>query len=182
MHKYGLNERQRQIATFAATTAKQKKEIAEIVGVHPNTITRILKMPEVQAYMTDLRNIVQERVIIDLCEAFDSAAIEAFRKLLDLMHNAPPGVALRAVESVLDRSQNAPKRQIHTKKEVDGRYVVAHIPASCVPNMIKALEDTDSYETLRLLPKGAEERGISFETDIKTGEIVREWVPDEPVD
>src|SRR5262245_762725 len=96
-----------QIAVLAASLLPQK-DIAARLRVHRNTISRRLAVPSVQARIAALRAEAQQRaearVITTLQERFDAAAESAFQRLHGLMEEGPPGVSLRAAESVLDRS------------------------------------------------------------------------------
>ena len=124
-----LTDRHKQIAVLAAAGV-MKKEIAERVGVHANTVTRVLKNPHVKEMISKMQQRVEEETITNLVEAFNDAAPAAFKQLMKLMTSGPPSVSFRASESILDRSETAPKRQIHAKHEVDGGVVHLHIPAS----------------------------------------------------
>ncbi len=171
-----LTDRHRYIALLAASGALQKKEIAEKAGVHYNTITRVLKMAEVQKLISDMRQKLEQQTITTLAEAFDQAAGEAFEKLCDLMRDAPSSVALRAAESVLDRSNVAPKRQIHTKQEVGGKVVHLHIPARQLQYMHEVmLEGVDDPSKVPELPIIADDEEMLVELDQK-GEILSEKI------
>jgi hypothetical protein len=171
-----LTDRHRYIALLAASSTLQKKEIAKKAGVHPNTVTRVLKMPEVQRLIGDMRLKLEQRVITNLADAFDQAAGEAFEKLCELMRDGRSSVAFRAVESVLDRSAVAPKRQIHTKKEVDGKVMHVHIPAQQLKYMHDVmLEAADDPADVPALPPVADDEEMVVEIDGK-GEVLSERI------
>jgi DNA-binding MarR family transcriptional regulator len=90
-----LSEKYKQIAVLAATGTLQNKEIAERVGCHPNTVTRALKKPEVRALIEEMQKRMREQTVVNLVEAFDEAAGDAFEKLIELMQSGPPAVILR---------------------------------------------------------------------------------------
>src|SRR5262245_39619123 len=69
-----LTEKHKQIALLAATGQLQHKEIAQQVGVHYNTITRVLQMPGVQARIAEIQQQAQEQTVRTLAERFDAAA------------------------------------------------------------------------------------------------------------
>ena len=171
-----LTDRHRYIALLAASGTLQKKEIAEKAGVHPNTVTRVLKMPEVQMLISDMRQKLEQQTITTLAEAFDQAAGEAFEKLCDLMRDAPSSVAFRAVESLLDRSAVAPKRQIHTKQDVGGKIMHVHIPARQLRYMKEVmLEVVDDPAEADVFPAIADDEEMVVEID-QEGEILSERI------
>jgi len=149
-----LTEKHKQIATMAAAGV-MKKEIAERVGVHPNTVTRVLKNPFVREMIDEMQRTIQQQTITNLVEAFNEAAPAAFKQLMELMQSGPPAVAFRATESILDRSQVAPKRQIHAKHEVGGGVVHLHIPGSKLLEfrsiMLEAADDLGEVPEVPLL-------------------------------
>ena len=168
-----LTEKHKQIALLAAAGTLQNKEIAERVGCHPNTVTRALKRPEVRALIDEMQKRMREQTVVNLVEAFDEAAGDAFEKLLDLMESGPPAVSFRAAESVLDRSRTAPKRQIHAKHEVDGGVVHLHIPASKLLEfrsiMLEVADDPSEVPEIPLLNDN-EEYVVAL--DKETGTVV----------
>lgn len=167
-----LTEKHKQIAAMAAAGV-MKKEIAERVGVHPNTVTRVLKNPFVREMIDEMQRTVQRETITNLVEAFDEAAGGAFEKLLELMQSGPPAVAFRATESILDRSQVAPKRQIHAKHEVGGGVVHLHIGGSKVRElhsiMLESVDDPSEVPELPLLDDNDE---LVVALDQETGEVL----------
>jgi IS30 family transposase len=60
-----LSEKHHQTALLVATTTLEKQEIARRVGVHPNTVTRALKLPEMQA--PAIVSVTASRVAAGLC-------------------------------------------------------------------------------------------------------------------
>jgi len=172
-----LSERNRQIAILAATTTLKNNEIADRVGCHYNTVTRVLKRSDVKELISEIQGSVQEKVIDDLSAEVDRAATKAFNKLLDLMHNASsPSVQFRAVESILDRSTVSPKRQIHSKHEVDKRVVHLHIGGGELKKMHQVLLEDAGADTADVpeLPKLDKRGELVVAIDPVTGEILRE--------
>jgi predicted ArsR family transcriptional regulator len=171
-----LTDRHRYIALLAASGTLQKKDIAEKAGVHPNTVTRVLKMAEVQMLIGDMRQKLEQQTITTLAEAFDQAAGEAFEKLCDLMRDGPSSVAFRAVESVLDRSAVAPKRQIHTKQDVGGKVMHVHIPARQLRYMHEVmLEAADDPSEVPELPPIENDEEMLVEVDHR-GNVLSEKI------
>jgi hypothetical protein len=171
-----LTDRHRYIALLAASGTLQKKEIAEKAKVHANTVTRVLKMPEVQKFIGDLRQKLEQQTITNLAEAFDQAAGEAFEKLCDLMREAPSSVAFRAAESVLDRSTIAPKRQIHTKQEVGGKVMHVHIPVRQLRYMQGVMREVvNDPADVPKLPPMADDEEMLVEMD-QSGDVLSEKI------
>jgi transposase len=167
-----LTEKHKQIAKLAAAGV-MKKEIAERVGVHPNTITRVLKNPFVREMIDGMQRTVQQETISNLVEAFNEAASAAFKQLMELMQSGPPAVSFRASESILDRSQTAPKPQIHAKHEVGGGVVHLHIGGSKVRElhsiMLESVDDPSEVPEIPLLDDN-EEYVVAL--DKETGEVL----------
>lgn len=168
-----LTEKHKQIALLAAAGTLQNKEIAERVGCHANTVTRVLKNPLIREMIDEMQRTVQEQTITDLVEAFDEAAPAAFKQLMELMQSGPPAVSFRATESILDRSQVAPKRQIHAKHEVGGGVVHLHVPGSKLLEfrsiMLEAADDPSEVPEMPLVEENDE---YVVAVDRETGEIV----------
>ena len=154
-----LTEKHKQIATLAAAGV-MKKEIAERVGVHANTVTRVLKNPRIKEMISGMQQRVEEETITNLVQAFNEAAPAAFKQLMELMTSGPPSVSFRASESILDRSQTAPKRQIHAKHEVGGGVVHLHIGGSKLLEfrsiMLESADDPSEVPELPLLDDNEE--------------------------
>jgi len=167
-----LTEKHKQIAVLAAAGV-MKKEIAERVGVHPNTVTRVLKNPFVREMIDEMQRTVKQETITNLVEAFDEAAPAAFRQLVELMQSGPPAVSFRASESILDRSQVAPKREIHARHEVGGGVVHLHIPGSKLLEfrsiMLEAADDPGEVPELPLLDDNEE---LVVALDRETGTVL----------
>lgn len=167
-----LTEKHKQIAMLAAAGV-MKKEIAERVGVHPNTVTRVLKNPIVKEKISGMQQRVEEETITNLVEAFNEAAPAAFMQLMKLMTSGPPSVSFRASESILDRSETAPKRQLHAKHDVSGGVVHLHIPGSKVREfhsiMLEVAEDPSEVPELPLLNDDDE---LVVALDKETGEVL----------
>jgi hypothetical protein len=167
-----LTEKHKQIATMAAAGV-MKKEIAERVGVHPNTVTRVLKNPFVREMVDEMQRTVQQETITNVVEAFNEAAPAAFQQLMKLMTSGPPSVSFRATESILDRSETAPKRQLHAKHDVSGGVVHLHIPASKLLEfrsiMLEAADDPSEVPELPLLDDNEE---LIVALDKETGTVL----------
>jgi transposase len=124
-------ERDSQVALLSAQ-GLQNKVIGQRLGIHFNTVTRILKRPEVQDLIAELRQQTRaqmvEHVAKSLAERVDEAAEDAFERLTELVRGAKSEtVQFKAVESILDRSTTAPKREIHSSHRVDEEKRVIHL-------------------------------------------------------
>ena len=146
-----LNEKHRQIAILAATTTLTNNEIAEKVQCHFNTVSRALKMPEVQQMVSQIRDAIDERVIESLADRIDRAAVEAFEKLVELMRSDNPQVAFRACESLLDRASSAvaPKRVLHSKSLVQGKVMHLHFGRAELERMHSVLVEAAGEDLVK---------------------------------
>ena len=167
-----ITEKHKQIAVLAAAGV-MKKEIAERVGVHPNTVTRVLKNPLVKEMISEMQQRVEEETITNLVEAFNDAAPAAFKQLIKLMTSGPPSVSFRASESILDRSETAPKRQLHAKHEIGGGVVHLHIPGSKVRELHSImLEAADNPSEVPEIPLLNDNDELVVALDKATGEVL----------
>ncbi len=140
------------------------------------TIQVLLCILATTSRIGDMQDKLEQQVITNLAEAFDQAAGEAFEKLCDLMRDGPSSVAFRAVESVLDRSAVAPKRQIHTKQDVGGKVMHVHIPARQLRYMQEVmLEVVDDPAEADVFPAIADDEEMVVEID-QEGEILSERI------
>ena len=116
-------ERDTQVALLSAQGV-MNKDIAKRLKIGINTVTRVLKKPDVQALIAELHQQTKahavEKVAKSLAERVDEAAEGAFDRLQELAKRAKSEtVQFKAVESILDRSTIAPKREIHSSRTVD---------------------------------------------------------------
>jgi hypothetical protein len=106
-------------------------------------------------------------------QAFNDAAPAAFKQLMKLMTSGPPSVSFRASESILDRSETAPKRQLHAKHDIGGGVVHLHIPGSKVRElhsiMLEAADDPSEVPEIPLLGDNDE---LVVAVDKETGEVL----------
>ncbi len=130
-------------------------------------------MPEIQELIAQVQNEVQQRTITNLVEAFDQPAVEAFGKLIELMRQSTsPSVTLKAIENILDRSQMASKRQIHSSHEVEGRIRHLHISGDRVRYMHSVLQEVLEPDKVPPFPQLNENDELVLQIDGKTGKIL----------
>ena len=171
-----LNEKHRQIAILTATTTMTNNDIAEKVQCHYNTVSRALKNPEVQLMIDQIREGIEEKVFANLSDKIDQAAFEAFERLKELMRNGPPPVSFRAAESILDRSSVSPKRQIHSKHDVQGKVMHLHFGRNELERMHNVLIEEAGGDLSKVpeLPELDENGEYVVEVDPVTGEVLGE--------
>src|SRR5882724_7142022 len=97
-----LTEKQRQIALLAAMGQLKYQEIAQRVGVHYNTITRVLKMPEAQRLMAEAQQQIQRQAVIALTQRFAPMAVQAVDRLGDLLDRGSERSQLGAIQCILE--------------------------------------------------------------------------------
>ena len=89
-------------------------KIAELLDVHPNTLTNWLKRDDVRAIIADMQDTTHEMVDMQL----KALTVNAVNRLNDLVDSPIDGVALQAVNSVLDRGGHKQKQEIKIDKTV----------------------------------------------------------------
>lgn len=89
-------------------------KLADLLDVHPVTLGRWLKRPDVKAMITEMEQDTHNMVAIQL----KSLTNKAVTKLSNLVDSPIDGVALNAVKDILDRSGHKPKQEIKVDKTV----------------------------------------------------------------
>lgn len=97
-------------ATGQYTLAK----LAQLLEVHPNTLSTWIKRKDVKAILADMQESTHEVVSNQL----KSLTLVAADKLRELINSPIDGVALNAVKDILDRSGHKPKNEIKIDKTV----------------------------------------------------------------
>ena len=110
-------------------------ELAELFEVHPNTISKWLRTPEIQKAITDMQDDIHNSV----ANQIKNLTLKAVDRLSDLTESPIDGVALQAVNSILDRAGHRPKQEIKIDKTV-----------TTIEQKMKELIDAtiDDYEVL----------------------------------
>jgi transposase-like protein len=89
-------------------------EIAALLDVNANTVTRWLKRSDVQEFISDLqelnRNVVSTQI--------NALTLKAVNKLNDLIDSPVDTVAMQAVKDVLDRGGHKPKQEVKIDKTI----------------------------------------------------------------
>jgi predicted XRE-type DNA-binding protein len=152
-----LSARDYEIAKLVAQGVLQQREIAKRVGMHYNSISRIIKQPAVLAMIDKLRAdqaATTERE--DLHAAINDFSAEAYRSLTWLaQHAKSEQVRLRAAETLMDRADAsiAPKVQKADKTADEQRIVYnIHIDAAAVQRMqdfLTIMSEAATQEMLR---------------------------------
>lgn len=89
-------------------------KLATLLEVHPNTLSKWLKRPDVKEVLHSMQESTHQVVGIQI-KALSSLAVDRLQKL---MSSPIDGVALQAVKDVLDRSGHKPKQEIKVDKTV----------------------------------------------------------------
>ncbi len=158
-----LPPRHRLIALQLAA-GRSHAQIAQAVGMHLKSVSRLASKPEIKAAVEEAAAELEERVIVRLVDRFDDAAPDAFEELMRLMREGKSEtVRHRAAESILDRSQVAPKRQIHSRHEVESRQTILHLDGKELRRLIAVMieEGMPPSELRKFLPE--EEQPLMLE-------------------
>lgn len=89
-------------------------KLAELLEVHPNTLSNWLKRKDVKAIIADLQESTHDIVGIRL----KAMSLTAAEKMAKLMDSPIDGVAYQAARDVLDRTGHKPKQEIKVDKTV----------------------------------------------------------------
>lgn len=89
-------------------------KLAQLLEVHPNTLSNWLKRQDVKDAIADMQNSIHDQVQIQL----KTLTLKATAKLHELIDSPIDGVALQAVKDVLDRAGHKPKNEIKVDKTI----------------------------------------------------------------
>ena len=89
-------------------------KLAQLLEVHPNTLTNWLKREDVKNAIADMQSSIHDQVQIQL----KTLTLKATAKLHELIDSPIDGVALQAVKDVLDRAGHKPKNEIKVDKTI----------------------------------------------------------------
>lgn len=107
-----LSPNHRRFANLYMSGQYTLTKIAELMGVHVNTISKWLKREDVSIFLDDMQMEQQKLVNMQL----NAMTVKATDKLNDLIDSNIDGVALQAVKDVLDRGGHKAKQEV--RKEV----------------------------------------------------------------
>lgn len=109
-----LSTQQQRFVHLYMTGQYSLAKIAQLMNLHPNTLSNWLKRKDVKEGIADMQLAVHEQVSIEL----KNSTIKAVQKLNQLMDSPIDGVALQAVKDVLDRAGHKTKQEIKIDKTV----------------------------------------------------------------
>lgn len=89
-------------------------KLAQLLEVHPNTLTNWLRRKDVKEIIADMQVDTHDMVAVQL----KALTLKAVTKLGSLTESPIDGVALQAVKDILDRAGHKPKNEIKVDKTV----------------------------------------------------------------
>ena len=89
-------------------------KLAQLLDVHPATVQKWLKREDVKSAIVEAQGAIHEQVSAQI----KSLTLKAANRLNDLMDSPIDGVALQAVNTVLDRGGHKQKQEIKVDKTV----------------------------------------------------------------
>lgn len=89
-------------------------KLAELLDVHPNTLSNWLKRKDVKSIISDMERTTHDIVAVQL----NALTLKSVAKLSQLIDSPIDGVAYQAVRDVLDRAGHKPKQEIKIDKTV----------------------------------------------------------------
>ena len=109
-----LPAKQQRFIHLYLTGRYKNAELAELLGVHVNTINNWLRKPEVKKIITDFQKDEHEVVESNL-KALRGKAIET---MAELMESPIDGIRYQASKDILDRTGHKSVQKMEVKKEV----------------------------------------------------------------
>ena len=89
-------------------------KLAQLLEVHPNTITKWMRNSTVQEIIYEMQQATHEMVSHQL----KNLTVQAMNRLGELINSPVDGVAMQAVKDVLDRGGHKTKNEIQVDKKV----------------------------------------------------------------
>ena len=89
-------------------------KLAQLLEVHPNTLTNWLKRKDVKEAIEEIQAGVHDQVQVEL----KTLTLKATQRLAELMDSSIDAVALQAVKDVLDRGGHKQKTEIKVDKTI----------------------------------------------------------------
>lgn len=111
---FTLEPKQQRLVHLYTTGQYTVQKIAELLELHPNTIYNWLKREDIKGAIAEITEAVHTQVATDL----KMLTLKASRKLHELIDSPIDGVALQAVNTVLDRTGHKAKQEIKIDKTV----------------------------------------------------------------
>lgn len=144
-----LPAKQQRFIHLYLTGRFKNAELANLLGVHINTVNNWLRKPEIKKIITEFQKDEHEVVETQL-KALRSKAIETMAQLMD---SPIDNIRYQASKDILDRTGHKSVQKLEVKKEVYtyeqkmGKLIDASIPDELIEDMIIELEK-DDYEVL----------------------------------
>lgn len=111
----GLTEKQIEAAEMLQSGEYLNKQVADIVGVHYNTITQWLKKPKFQEKMREIAKEHRERTL----HMLNGATPVATEKLIELINGKDDRLAFEAAKYVIDRELGKTTAKIEVANPVE---------------------------------------------------------------
>ena len=111
---FTLEPKQQRFVHLYTTGQYTMQKMAELLEVHPNTLGKWLKREDVKNAVSDITLAVHDQVATDI----KMLTLKASRKLHELIDSPIDGVALQAVNTILDRAGHKSKQEIKIDKTV----------------------------------------------------------------
>lgn len=109
-----LTPKMQRFVQLYMTGQYKMNKLAQLLEVHPNTITNWLKRDDIQAVIADTQATTHKIVSTRL----NALTTNAVNRLAELIDSPIDGVALQAVNSILDRGGHRSKQEIKVDKTI----------------------------------------------------------------
>jgi hypothetical protein len=103
-----LSPKHHELAVMTTACGKSPTEISEKLGMHKNSVHRLLRDQAILAVVSDGRRQIDGRVIVEHAERINQLTPLAFNRMESILEAGPPGVATGVAADVLDRNPDAP--------------------------------------------------------------------------
>lgn len=111
---FQLEPKQQRFVQLYMTGAHTIPQIAQLLQMHPNTLWKWLKRPEIRDAIDESQGAIHEQVGMQI----KNMTLSAIERLHSLIESPIDAVALQAVKDVLDRGGHKTKNEIKVEKTV----------------------------------------------------------------
>ena len=142
---YNVRERWREVARMTVLGMRQNV-IAQELGLTPSTVSSILRQPETQQYLDELRNMRDEGVadVHDRIVGCADNAVEYLERILGGQEDVSQALKLKAALTILDRAGHpAATKNIHVG-------LTGHLSAQDIEDMRRRAMDSGSMVSQRV--------------------------------
>jgi hypothetical protein len=152
------------------------KAIGGMIGIDPQSVSRILNTPRGRSMMLDMQDKQVELAIDPIQQKLAEYADFAADKLFELIDADAENVQRQAAKDILEMAGYTPKRTIQDTKEADTTIIVGQMNigqganADAIRSSILENSASEAHFTLEELEDGEQHNGTAHEVEEQVGD------------